>query len=166
MKLWKSISVVGSHGFNAVVNVYSYPRKLMCPSKWNGPIIFLKFSSIKLNKSLFSFVEKFHAFWWKESENRFVILWTFFRIAVQVRIFYTSLNCVEKEIHIMRFGIWIFTVRDCRSEVVLLVKSVVFWVITRRRVVIIYRRFGTTYRSHPHGSRFRVGKKVFPVYTL
>jgi hypothetical protein len=38
-----------------------------------------------------------------------------------------------------------------------LLKSVGFWVITRRRVVIIYRRFETTYRSHPHGSRFQVG---------
>jgi hypothetical protein len=42
---------------------------------------------------------------------------------------------------------------------------VVFWVITRRRVVIIYRRFGTTYRSHPHGSRFRVGKKAYNIET-
>jgi hypothetical protein len=33
-------------------------------------------------------------------------------------------------------------------------KSLVFWVITRRRVVIIYRSFGTTYRSHLQGSRF------------
>jgi hypothetical protein len=33
---------------------------------------------------------------------------------------------------------------------------VVFWVITRRRVVIIYRRFGTTCRSHLHGSRLDV----------
>jgi hypothetical protein len=33
-------------------------------------------------------------------------------------------------------------------------KSVVFWVITRRRVVIIYRSFETTCRSHLHGSRF------------
>jgi hypothetical protein len=33
----------------------------------------------------------------------------------------------------------------------------VFWVITRRRVVIVYRRFGTTYRSHLQGSKFRVG---------
>jgi hypothetical protein len=37
-------------------------------------------------------------------------------------------------------------------------KSVVFWVITRRRLEIVYRRFGTTYRSHPHGSRVRVGQ--------
>jgi hypothetical protein len=37
----------------------------------------------------------------------------------------------------------------------MLMKSVVFWVITRRRVVIIYRRFGTTYRSHLYGSRFQ-----------
>jgi membrane-associated phospholipid phosphatase len=34
-----------------------------------------------------------------------------------------------------------------------MLKSVVFWVITRRRVVIVYWRFGTTYRSHLHGSR-------------
>jgi hypothetical protein len=39
-------------------------------------------------------------------------------------------------------------------------KSVVFWVITRRRVVIIYRRFGTTYRSHPHGSIITTRRRV------
>jgi hypothetical protein len=43
--------------------------------------------------------------------------------------------------------------------VTMLMNSVVFWVITRRRVVIIYRRFGTTYRSHLHGSRFQVVPK-------
>jgi hypothetical protein len=32
--------------------------------------------------------------------------------------------------------------------------------ITRRCAVIVYRRFGTTNRSHPHGSRVRVGKKA------
>jgi hypothetical protein len=36
------------------------------------------------------------------------------------------------------------------------IKSAVFWGITPRRVVLVYRRFGTTYRSHPHGSRVRV----------
>jgi hypothetical protein len=35
----------------------------------------------------------------------------------------------------------------------MLMKSALFWGITLRRVVIVYRRFGTTYRSHPHGSR-------------
>jgi hypothetical protein len=30
-------------------------------------------------------------------------------------------------------------------------KSAVFWGITRCRVVIVYRRFGTTYRSHLPG---------------
>jgi hypothetical protein len=39
----------------------------------------------------------------------------------------------------------------------MLMKYVVFWGITRRRVVIVYRRFGTTYRSHPRGSRVLVG---------
>ena len=44
----------------------------------------------------------------------------------------------------------------------LAVKSAVFWGIMRRRVVIVYRRFGTTYRSHPHGWRVRVGKRNTP----
>ena len=35
-------------------------------------------------------------------------------------------------------------------------RSAFFWDITRRRVVI-YRRFGTIYRSHLYGSRVRVG---------
>jgi uncharacterized protein YwbE len=42
-------------------------------------------------------------------------------------------------------------------------KSAVFWGITLRCVVIVYRRFGTTYLSHPHGSRVRVGKKAYNV---
>jgi hypothetical protein len=45
-------------------------------------------------------------------------------------------------------------------------KYVVFWVITRRHVVISYRRFGTMYRSHPHGSRFRVGTSVNNHHTM
>jgi hypothetical protein len=32
-------------------------------------------------------------------------------------------------------------------------RSALFWNITQRRVVIIYRRFGTTYLSHLQGSR-------------
>ena len=32
-------------------------------------------------------------------------------------------------------------------------RSALFWDITKRRVVILYRRFGTTYRSHLQGSR-------------
>jgi hypothetical protein len=33
------------------------------------------------------------------------------------------------------------------------------------RMVIVYRRFGTTYQSHPHRSRFRVGKKAYNIDT-
>jgi hypothetical protein len=33
----------------------------------------------------------------------------------------------------------------------MLMTSALFWDITRRRVVIVYRRFGTTYRSHRLG---------------
>jgi len=32
-------------------------------------------------------------------------------------------------------------------------RSVLFWYITQRRVVILCRRFGTTYRPHLRGSR-------------
>ena len=31
-------------------------------------------------------------------------------------------------------------------------RTALFWVIMQRVVVISYRRFGTTYRSHPQGS--------------
>jgi hypothetical protein len=41
---------------------------------------------------------------------------------------------------------------EVRLDVVIELKfifiSALFWDITRRRVVIVYRRFGTTYRSH------------------
>jgi len=33
----------------------------------------------------------------------------------------------------------------------LTVRTALFWAITQRVVVISYRRFGTTYRSHPPG---------------
>jgi hypothetical protein len=72
--------------------------------------------------------------------------------------------CVTSVIlsHIMCFNVIILTtVMSCfQASAAMLMKSVVFWVITRCRVVIIYRRFGTTCRSHLHGSRFRVGKKA------
>jgi hypothetical protein len=35
----------------------------------------------------------------------------------------------------------------------MMIRSALFWGITRRRVVILYRRFGTTYRSHLQASR-------------
>ena len=55
-------------------------------------------------------------------------------------------------------------VRICVSVAVLLfigerlsvygvLRTALFWVVTHRIVVISYRRFGTTYRSHPQGSR-------------
>jgi hypothetical protein len=42
---------------------------------------------------------------------------------------------------------------------VFVMRSALFWDITRRHVVIVYRRFGTTYRSHLYGSEVRIGKK-------
>jgi hypothetical protein len=44
-----------------------------------------------------------------------------------------------------------------------LCRSALFWDITQRRVVIVYRRFGTMYWSHLHGSRVWVGKDSWPV---
>jgi hypothetical protein len=38
-------------------------------------------------------------------------------------------------------------------------RSALFWDIMWRHVVIVYQSFGTTCRSHLHGSRVRVGKK-------
>jgi hypothetical protein len=41
-------------------------------------------------------------------------------------------------------------------------KSSFFWDITQRRMVIRYRRFGTTYRSHLQGSSPRILGLVAP----
>jgi hypothetical protein len=43
---------------------------------------------------------------------------------------------------------------ECTEEI----KSAVFWGITRRRVVIVYRRFGTMYPSHTLSQN--VGKQL------
>ena len=40
-------------------------------------------------------------------------------------------------------------------------RSALFWDITPSRVVVVYRRFGTKYRSHLHGSRVLLG--LWPV---
>jgi hypothetical protein len=45
------------------------------------------------------------------------------------------------------------------SYIALLI-SARFWDITRHRVVIVCRRFGTTYQSHLQGPRVRGGKKA------
>ena len=37
----------------------------------------------------------------------------------------------------------------------LMIRSTLFWVITQRVVVILYRCFGPNYRSHPQGSRIQ-----------
>jgi hypothetical protein len=39
-------------------------------------------------------------------------------------------------------------------------RAALFWDITRRRAVIVYRRFGTTYRSHLQGSTVREENKA------
>jgi hypothetical protein len=44
-----------------------------------------------------------------------------------------------------------------------MLRSALFWGITQRRVVIFYRRFGTTYRSHLKGSRSPLFLAFFPL---
>jgi hypothetical protein len=76
----------------------------------------------------------------------------------------TRVRIMIYKIHCFHFKIRHGKTRDPKTlfqaPATMLIKSVVFWVITRRHVVIIYRRFGTTYRSHLHGSRFQVVKKA------
>jgi hypothetical protein len=50
--------------------------------------------------------------------------------------------------------------RRCGASAAMLMRSVLFWDITRRRVVTVYRRFGTTYRFLLQKSR------VFSAWTL
>jgi hypothetical protein len=38
----------------------------------------------------------------------------------------------------------------------LFMRSALFWVVTQRVEIFSYRRFGTKYRSHPHGSRIQL----------
>ena len=47
----------------------------------------------------------------------------------------------------------------------LTIRSALFWDITQRRVVNVYRRFGTTYGSHFHGSRLRVVASLLGLLT-
>jgi len=44
------------------------------------------------------------------------------------------------------------TAKYC-SKTKIIMRTALFWVITRQLVVISYRRFGTTYRSHSQGWR-------------
>ena len=39
-----------------------------------------------------------------------------------------------------------------KSNIYIYIRTALFWVVAQRVVVIYYRRFGTTYRSHLQGS--------------
>jgi hypothetical protein len=43
--------------------------------------------------------------------------------------------------------------KDERIVTMQFLRTALFWVVTQRVVVIPHRRFGTTYRSHLHGSK-------------
>jgi hypothetical protein len=47
----------------------------------------------------------------------------------------------------LSFALWF------QASAAILMRSALFWDIRQCRVVTVYRRFGTTYRSHLHGSR-------------
>jgi len=49
--------------------------------------------------------------------------------------------------------------KDERIVTMQFMRTAVFWVVTQRAVVIPYRRFGTTYRSHLKGSKIQRDKK-------
>jgi hypothetical protein len=74
---------------------------------------------------------------------------------------------IHAKFHISRRSSYVYITETDATlrQIIHRLKSAVFWGIMRRRVVIVYRRFGTTYRSHPRGSRFRVGKKAYNVYS-
>ena len=57
-----------------------------------------------------------------------------------------------------------FVVSSFQASATMLKKTALFWDITRRLVVTVYRSFRTTYGSHLHGSRVRVGKKESQQY--
>jgi hypothetical protein len=61
-----------------------------------------------------------------------------------------------------------FRSEDWLSRFRIVVRSALFWDITQRRVVILYRRFGTTFRSHLQGWRspIRVGSRLNRVFFL
>jgi hypothetical protein len=52
-----------------------------------------------------------------------------------------------------QFEICVYEMHNCSSKQRKALRSALFWDITQRRVVNVYRCFGTTYRSHLRGSR-------------
>jgi hypothetical protein len=54
----------------------------------------------------------------------------------------------------------------CVCGLKLSLRTALFWGVTQRRVVILYRRFGTTYQSHLQGSRSQRRKLVLEFLTL
>jgi hypothetical protein len=55
--------------------------------------------------------------------------------------------------NVMKLGYFAMTLRnqDCIHEKVKKLRSAFFWGITQRRIVNLYRRFGTAYRFHLQG---------------
>jgi hypothetical protein len=47
-----------------------------------------------------------------------------------------------------------------QASAAMLMRCALFWDVTQCHVVIVYRRFGTTYRSHSQGSRLQGEKKI------
>jgi hypothetical protein len=76
----------------------------------------------------------FHFTWWCE--------WTLV-IIIKSNHNITNLLIISTHKHKLQF----------QASATILMRTALFWDITRHRVVIIYRRFGTTYRTHLQGSR-------------
>jgi hypothetical protein len=73
--------------------------------------------------------------------------WSFYTLVLPLLIFlYACITAVDLSISLY-YRCWSF------YKLVLPLRSALLWDITQRRVVILYRRVGTTYRSHLKGSR-------------
>jgi hypothetical protein len=69
----------------------------------------------------------------------------------------------------LHFSLMTQSVAWFQTSTAMYMRSELFWNNTQRRVVILYRRFGTTHRSHLQGSRSRIRKgplKMGPVGCL
>jgi hypothetical protein len=73
----------------------------------------------------------------------------------------------EKQFHAKWFGYCLTSLQRDRNKpwfqtsAAMFMRSALFWGVTQRRVVILYLRFGATYRSHLQGSRSPMKQSCF-----
>jgi hypothetical protein len=74
-------------------------------------------------------------------------LWKMFTIGARLILFsvYTNIICENQNIFIPMYSISL--TNEKKSSATMLMRSVLFWVTARRRIVTVCRRFGTTHWS-------------------